>query len=353
MGHEHVTLDELVSHGLIAHEDLEGVEVALEGVEHTPIYMQIISGVGGLFASLFFISFIVCLGMEASWGISAAGGAALLASALFMRRTQFSGTSPLAQALISARLTGVGLILVSLGAMSESPSLVALACIALCAILYPLDPDRLMRFIATCAAYIAGAALIALNVSPGAQDVPAYVVFAAASLSSALVLGRVGVSPALERTLEPLGYASACVALVCVSISMFDGSTVHPAVLRALLVLPMLILVARAWTRGDAQKEPLIWASGAVAFLALLTNTGLLAALLTMLLGASSHRRALIAIGTASLLPFLSHYYYWLDVSLLAKSVALMTTSAFFFALRAVIRARPWMRSTLDAAEAT
>ena len=71
-----------------------------------------------------------------------------------------------------------------------------------------------------------------------------------------------------------------------------------------------------------------------------------------LLLGARGHQRPLILIGAASLLPFLSHYYYWLDVSLLAKSIALVVTSAFFLGLRWLIRQRPWMRAHLDAQEA-
>ncbi len=350
---ERISFDRLVDRGLVDPEARDDLEVALGTVERNPLYMQVISGTSGLVASLFFVSFVLCSSEATSWVLAGICGALLLTASLAARVIAIPAHHILANALVSARLTGAGLLVGTIGYYSDSLNAVALSGLALCVILYPLEPDRLMKFIAGGFAYVCLGMLVAENLPHEALDPAFYTLFGLGAFAAAILFGRLGLPSSLRHELEPLGYASVCFALLAVYASMFSDNHSNPLILRGIMVAAALLVLGRAWSdiASDA-REPLLWCAGAVIFLATLTNTGLLVALLAMLLGARGHQRPLTLIGAASLLPFLSHYYYWLDVSLLAKSIALVVTSAFFLGLRWLIRQRPWMRTPLDAQEA-
>ncbi len=88
--------------------------------------------------------------------------------------------------------------------------------------------------------------------------------------------------------------------------------------------------------RTDPARLPWVWAGAAALGVALvsLTVSGLLAGVILLALGFAVSHRWLMGTGVVLLVISISHYYYTLELTLLAKSAVLLVLGVALLALR-------------------
>jgi uncharacterized membrane protein len=104
----------------------------------------------------------------------------------------------------------------------------------------------------------------------------------------------------------------------------------------ALLASAWVLIRRAAWEIREA-RTVLGLAAAAVVGVASFKAPGIAGGLMIVLLGFANGNRVLAGLGIASLLFYVSSYYYLLDATLLAKSAVLAATGAALLAVRWVV----------------
>ena len=149
----------------------------------------------------------------------------------------------------------------------------------------------------------------------------------------------------------PLAYA--LVFSLCANVLFFASGKLGPwkytdVVISphfASLVLSGGLIALFGYVAGGMTKlktEPLRLASMGAVLLGLISASGILLAIILMVLGYARHERLLLATGAVLIPVFLFLYYYQLDVTLLQKSGVLVGSGALLLAARSYLRHRGW-----------
>ncbi|RCV90070.1 DUF4401 domain-containing protein [Billgrantia montanilacus] len=171
--------------------------------------------------------------------------------------------------------------------------------------------------------------------------------------------------PAHMRQLQALGYGL-LLGLLAIQVMEYHGQSLllgrydygtglvwlEPWVGDGLATLALLLLVHHVFQRHRYAIAPSsrVAAYGAVAVLMLLSLQahGLSQGALVVALGFAIGNRLIMGLGVMLLLLAITNYYYWLDATLLAKSVTLCLLGVLLLALRWVLRRR-WQIDRRDA----
>ncbi len=295
-----------------------------------PWYVRALSGLGGWAAALFAIGFVFFLdpGRDA---FTVLGFSALFGAVLLRRRFETPFTNQLALALA---LTGEVAALHGLRG-SVSGSDLALTALAIEVTLVAAYPDALMRFLATCCAFVAGLEYVHDVTYSNELTWPIVVALLGA-------FGLLWQRPALERTrvravVLPVAYGLAACAFVAL-VAGLERPWSTPYVSGETTWLVAAVVGGFAWVMlAESKARPREWAValGAVAVLAVcFRNPGILAAVGLLAAGFWRRETKLIAMASAFLLWFGSAFYYHLGATLLVKSGALLGAGLMFLALR-------------------
>jgi hypothetical protein len=328
-----------------------------------PWYVRAMLGIAGWIAACFLIGFLGIALALGTHGASASGvGAVCCAAALFLLR-QFDGQDFVEQLALAISLAGQGLIASGLSEILHGGGAsLYLAFAVVEAVLVVAIPDFLHRALA--AAGAGGAVALAF----GDMALPG---IASPILCGALAL--VWLEPhvwarrgALWR---PIGYGAVLALLLTETFRLFGvghelfgwrhdeagwmalhGPLVGRIAAAAILVLVALYLARREGVERGSRLFMAIAGGAVLIGLVTIGAPGLAAALLILLLGFAAGSRLLVGVGVVSLLGFVSHFYYDLDATLLAKSGLMALAALLLLAIHLALRRMPMApRETADA----
>jgi hypothetical protein len=318
-----------------------------------PWFVRILIGFGAWLASCFLLAFLslgVVVGKEVGaivLGLLLTGGAALL------RRT--GNNVFLTQLTLSTGLAGQGLVIGGVGllATSAETEAAALATIGLGAVLLFVYPDAIQRFLSTLSASLALLLLLRLTAPGVLVDVALVGLTVLAHLlflqQGKLQSGRWGalVTPAafgLVTTLLSVLLLRTWFHDFYGDLNRHGSAELPPGVLTLGLAVVTLYSAWRVLeeTGTDAGGTAGVTVFAALALTALLTlkTPGVIAAAGVLLLG--FHRRSVVLLGMAVVfvLVFGVGYYYDLQLTLLAKSLALLGGGLVLLGLRLFVLRR-------------
>lgn len=235
-----------------------------------------------------------------------------------------------AQLILSFAFTSPVLAAVAVMSM-EKPAIFGVMSF-FCSLLYLLIERPVVRF-GMAAIWVA--TICALLYKHGAVTAVLFVVLLA--LPAVLYAGKRWISTSIRDGLAPLSYACVVAALaLCiepVSAELWEHFEVSAKIATAIIAAAC---AGVAFLEAPAQQRRLVAVAAAIGALGLVSTAGILAALLITALGTWRDDFTATALGTAALCAHLISYYYFLDVTLLAKSGILVASGAILLALRAV-----------------
>ncbi len=323
-----------------------------------PWYLRAIVAIGAWLASWFFLAFVIALIGWQDEHQTTIGciGIVLLVLAVVVGRQPlgvFVGQCALAVSL-------AGQIMLYYGFINENhhPLVKATAfSIGLAVVLYIAFPNFLSRLMTCLFAlqvtllwiYTGDGELFSGNVridSDLSSPVLFYWVFHLAAICFCFL------RPRFSALLAPLGYALILSLTAWQIENLFDVwtrmtvITYSPPIAEWIVfhfrtaLTALTLFAVSVWAAGGisalSEKAPLfIGLALALTALVALGSGGVLLALLFLLLGFSLQNRAILILGLVSLPVFLTHYYYYLDLDLLAKSGVLAGSGAILLLLRA------------------
>lgn len=323
------------------------LEVRHKKMGASPWYVKALSGGGAWLSALLLLSFFACVGLWKEEVALTGLGLFLAGAAVFLRRsTQGPFMEQLALALCMA---GVGAFLVGLGQLEQSTVTIAFAGMVASLALLAVFPDVILYFLATLGVGVS-VGVLALDVVGGA-GVDVWMFVCAAALSGILLYEPVLRRGPLGARVGPIAFALACGVPGWLLFRSFEASQQgfhyvfrfeSEFIPSAYLAIALAILVL--WTGWqvlrelDLDHDPRVWIP-AVCALVLLTvmtlNTpGLLVAVLMLTLGFHRRSRVMLGLAVAFLLTFGAYYYYDLNITLLAKALALAGSGLVLLGVR-------------------
>lgn len=321
-----------------------------------PLHLKILTAVGTLVATMFFLAFLGVSGLISFdkggsllvWGaIFLAGGIGL---ALSLRAAapglgrDFTAQSAFV-ALALGKVLAVGGALELWGV--DKTGVVTVTLLAVTILTYPVSGSSLDRLLSPYA--VAGSALFDLTRSGG--DLTAELTLY--HLVATAVAGGLLLSHRLPTGLRPIGLAAlaAMGTVVCLIASGHDfgiwvtRQPIDPRPIEAILTLSLIGTMA--WVAGGFDRlarPPLVAATVAVVLFGFAGAPGLIFASILLLVGHARHDLALRVVGILALPGFLVLWYYGRDMTFLQKSAALIGSGALLLAARGLMAWQGWDR---------
>jgi hypothetical protein len=335
-----------------------GEELARDDQEEMPWYLRFIIAIGAWLASAFFISCgCVFFGWQPEHKIQiGVTGIALLVAAIVVNR--FKLGIFIDQCALALSLAGQGMIYYGFVPETDSGVTATELSIGLAIVLYVLYPNFLSRLLTSLAAlqitlwwlHLENGSWVPWREVSGDSFSVSLFVFWLLHLG---LLGGCLLSPRLDRQFSPLGYATALSLAFWQVEDLFPGLgvlvTQNPHVgswighwpWRAMMTAASVLGVA-CWSSGGLSgiaRRQVLFTTAALTLIVLvwLGATGVLLALLLMLLGFSLGKRPILALGVLFFPIFLIDYYYSLELNLLTKSMVLAASGVVILALRACL----------------
>lgn len=347
----------LRAEGLLTEED---VAPALPVVERLgaaqPWYVRAMVGVGAWLASLLLIGFVAGLGLAI--GGSTVVGLLLIAAATWGRRQPAAGGNDFAlQCLLATSLAGQALLCWGLADLLPGDD-VKTACVillAMSAVLFVVFPDRIHRVLMV---LFGIGALVMLCYAFGMN---AAVPIVGPLLATALVAlyrrravltasGHGGIVRPLSTGLMLSSFGCLMLSAIYVLPELDSDFAFYPRPWISTLLLGALFIYVGSVTlpasTGGAQRasvplrlplQLLMVAIVAAAWAA----PGLLLALVVALLGASAGHRTFAGAGLAFLVVFIAAYFYGIEITLLEKSLTLVSAGIVILLARALLPGLP------------
>lgn len=317
----------------------------------SPWFVRVMLGIAGWIGAAFLLAFVFAAFAFVMEGAAPAFllGAACCGGAFAMFRV-FEGNDFAEQFGLAVSLAGQVLMGIGLGqALEGNATAFYLAVAAVEALLALAVPNFLHRVLATGAA----AAALALAVNELAlQGLTAPLL----CLGLALVWLEPRLWAAGGRLWRPVGYGLALALLLVETFRLFDaqswfgttagapgwmqlhGPLIGRAATAAILCWAAVVLARRLHPPPAGRIVLAAGAAAALFGLLALPAPGLASAVLILPLGFAAGNRLLLALGILSLLGFVSHFYYSLHATLLAKSGLLALTGLVLLAAYGALR---------------
>jgi len=313
----------------------------------SPWFVRVMLGIAGWIGALFLLGFVgaVLAGIWTNPGGASMLGAAACGAAYAMFRAPRQQDFAM-QFALALSLAGQALIVTALfqALPSRSSAPWAALCVFEVALAF-LMPNFLHRVLS------AAAAVAAFMVALAPAGLQAFAAPVAAAGCAAIWLSETRWA-ARDDIWRPIGYGVTLALLAIDVTALFDGTTWlrgegdpgwlvrYAAGIGALLTGLMLVaavhrMLARLGVVAAGLPGIAAHLAAILAALASFAAPGLSSALLVLLVGFGIGNRLLAGLGIAALLGFLSHYYYALHATLLAKSMVLAVTGAVLLAARA------------------
>jgi len=338
-------VDGLRAEGLLpenADETVAGFFENLHAVQ--PWYIRMMVGFGAWLASLLLIGFVGSIGFAADAGFVIVG-ALFIGGAIFARAksdNDFVVQSALASSLAGQALLAYGIAEISAGNNFES---ILGIVIVLNTILFFVFPDRTHRVLSI---LIAAMSLAFLLYS---WELNAIVPVLGPAIAAAMVFFYQRPGAIIEsgngQYIRPLisGLMLAAFGFLLLSTvyllpELGSNFAFYPRPWISTLLLGALLLYmgTRVWPQignvGGSAEMAVFHGLLVVISAAAWAAPGLLLALIVVMAGASSGNRLFVGAGVTFLVVFIAAYFYGIQVSMLTKSISLVTTGAAVLAAR-------------------
>jgi uncharacterized membrane protein len=317
-----------------------------------PWYIRAMVGFGAWLSSLLLIGFISSMGMTVDGGYTVFG-LLFLGGAIYLRKVAANDFA--VQSSLAAGLAGQALIVIGIMEIIDwdEPKLGLALVTAINLVLFVVFPDRIYRVLSVLLAV--GSLVILFYVQEWNALVPVFGPLLAAGLIAVTLAGAKLLSGSKAIYLRPLQSGLMLSAFGCLMASTvyvlpeLGGSfQFYPRPwISTILLGPMLVYtLVIAW--NDLLAGASATARGAVFVLITLVIAGtwlapgLLLSLIVLVLGAHTGHRSLIGAGLAFLAIFLGAYFYGIQITMLQKSITLVTTGvAILFARWVLLRLVP------------
>jgi len=330
-------------------------EAPVEATIITPWYVRAMLGIGGWMGAMFLLGFVGAGFAFVMKSASAAlfVGALLCAAATVMFRVRpngdFAGQFALAVSVTGQSLIGLGLVQL----LPSRISVIALLMAFLQIVLFLLVPNFLHRVLSA----ISGTAALVIALGNwGLHPYTQAMVFAA--------FGWVWLNefsyPGRSTQMRAIGYGLVLLLIADLVMESVSGMArslwldragapliggafalwIGAALIGATIVwVVWKLLIREGLTLG---KEPGLAAIGGAVLVALVSvkAPGIGVTLVILLIGYANGNRVLTGLGIFSLLGYLSHYYYMLQITLLEKSALLVCTGIVLIAARLALKSR-------------
>jgi len=322
-----------------------------EAEGHTPWYVRVMLGIAGWLAAGFLLGFVgvgFAFVMESKTASIAVGFMVIAASYAVFRmapRNDFSSMFGLAVSFAGQALVTSGIVgLFERYMTGAAPWLMIAAIEAALAVAMPNFIHRVVSAAAAALAFV-----YACEIS-GAHAVAAGVLAASVAFVwlQEMRFGR------FVAVAAPIGYGLTLAMIQVEGMASFRHSMAILAQEKAFLgtslwigeTLVAIALLASVWMlarragwRHGESRTVLALAAAAAIGAASFKAPGIAGGLMIVLLGFANGNRVLASLGIASLLVYVSSYYYLLDATLLAKSGVLLATGAVLLGVRWLVLA--------------
>lgn len=301
--------------------------------------VRVLAGIGAWIAALCFLGFVELTQLFSESSERVFFGAILIGAAAFLQRRR--GAAFLAQLGVALGLAGKMTAAAGLGIIAENFGTAVVASIVLWLATYPFLPRPADRFVTTVGTL--GLTLVWLMVEQHQLLIKPLTL--SALLVAIVLFSRRQLPPALR----PMAYGLVMAAPVLLIMELAP-SAMLPGLLAGpesathwffKVVFTTVLVYLVAWASGFRKKiseSPLNVAAGGTIVLGLVATPGLLAAFALLLLGYGRAERPLLWLGFLFLVVFLGTFYYNLNMTLLAKSITLMSSGVALLAARVGLR---------------
>lgn len=340
-------VDQLKAEGLLGESggaDAEALMERLAAVQ--PWYIRTMVGFGAWLASLLLIGFVAGFGL--ALGGSTIVGLALIAGATWIRRQgRFDGNDFVVQCTLATSLAGQALFAWGLADLlsGDETKTACVILLAMSTVLFFLFPDRIHRVLMV---LLAASALVTLAYAFGVNDVvPVIGPLFAAALVWLYTRRAVLVAAGHGELVRPLGNGLMLAAFGCLLIStiyvlpeLTRDFIFYPRPWLSTLLLGALFLYAGhvTWPAlldgGHRAAVPMMYLLMLAVIAAAWAAPGLLLGLIVALLGAGAGHRTFVAAGVAFLVLFVGAYFYGVEITMLQKSITLVTTGIVILVAR-------------------
>jgi hypothetical protein len=301
-----------------------------------PWYIRTLVGFGAWLASILLIGFVAGIGVSTGGGYVVIG-LGLIVAAVFARRG--SGNDFVVQSSLACSLAGQALLAYGVVDMSGGDEFEGVLSIAMVisAILFFIFPDRIHRVLSVLIATTSLSILLyvwELNVIVPVLG-PAYaavLIFLHKRQGQFLAQGKGHlVRPLLTgMMLSAFGFLLLSTAYVLPELELNFSFYPRPWISTILLGALFLYLGTQMWPQLTAGKNsvatPVLYGLMLVVIATAWAAPGLLLALVVVLLGASSGNRMFIGAGITFLTVFIATYFYGIEITMLTKSVTLVSS---------------------------
>ncbi|MCP4765743.1 MAG: DUF4401 domain-containing protein [Gammaproteobacteria bacterium] len=332
-------VDGLRSEGLLPENSDDTVTAFLESLHETqPWYIRTMVGFGAWLASLLLIGFVGSIGFAADAGFVIVG-ALFLGGAIFARMK--SGSDFLVQCALASSLAGQAVLaygIVQVSGGNDFETVLGIV-IVLNGILFFVFPDRIHRVLSILIAMMSlGFLLYSWKFN---AVIPILGPLAAAAMvffykkQGAIFASGKGhlIRPLITGLmLTAFGFLLLSIVYILPELRLEFSFYPRPWISSILLGALLLYVGTQVWPQiGDVagSREMAVFYGLLVAITAAAwAIPGLLLALIVIMSGASSGNRAFIGAGIAFLVVFIATYFYGIQVSMLTKSITLVSTGA-------------------------
>ncbi|WP_421781959.1 DUF4401 domain-containing protein [Kiloniella litopenaei] len=352
-------VDHLSNKNLIT--DPDGISNFIQAQQQTPdipIYLKILSGIGAFIASVCFIAFLVLIEVinfnNAVGALTTSVIFIVAAIGLYTATSDDSTTGKNFFLQVSFALMGTGkflFIFATLESFGEDLLAIALSSCLITALTYPFYRLHVERFMSCCGVLY----VILLNILWGDKlGLPTDIAFNLFILGLLVAAGWLLFHPRVPAFFQPL--SQALIVGLAGSVLFLSSHTefnyldyplvISPSISNILFALALILLII--WAAGGKEhmkREPVIVGVIGAILLAVLSAPGILLSLGLMIFGYARHDRLFTLFGFVLLPVFLWLYYYNLDISLLQKSIILVTSGIVMIAGKFYLKLRGWDRA--------
>ncbi len=299
----------------------------------TPWYIHVLMGLAAWLGASFMLTFLMALISDSDITMLITG--LLLCTAGVALRSRLSHSTFFWQLAFVISLAGQALFLMSVGNQVDELVVIVLAMIALELLLIVFYRDILHRILSTLLIILGVVVLLGdFELLEGIHGLIALLAGGALFLwtNEARWMAR-----NLDHFTRPIGFAFVVGLFALLSASLFAESEIKFWWLSAIALWAILLvqtyILLKPSTMTSSSKLILL---GGICFLLLpaLQTPGILAALSILLLGVQRGNRLLLGLAILFLATFISGFYYQLDLTLLVKSLVLISTGLLLFAIR-------------------
>ncbi|RKZ41229.1 MAG: hypothetical protein DRQ49_05785 [Gammaproteobacteria bacterium] len=310
----------------------------------TPWFISVLIGFGAWMAIIPFIGFLAAIDVLNSPSSAIVVGALLIIGTVllhyFKRNSLFFN-----QLALALNLTGQILLIVGIAVETKGVAIPALATWFLEIVLISVYWDRIIRFLGVIIATLA--ALVLLYDFHLYQGIHVFIVlFAASALWYWIAEPNHLTNEFMASLYKPLGYGFVIAMQTVLLLSILPDAKFIPPVtwwystLGLMVVLLMLeyhLLQINLIPISSLESVVILAGTGLVALL-LYQSPGIIAAIIVLLLGFQRGNRVLMGLSIIFLTIFFIAFYYHLDITLLMKSITLMSAGLSLLTLRFVFK---------------